>query len=62
MKNAPAAVSKKKPYVKKKYNFDFMQRCPCSCANTFIVLAFKISLIVTIYGHLAGNVNFFNQL
>ena len=60
MKNASAAVSKKKkPYVKK-YSFDFLQHCPCSCANTFIVLAFKISLIVTIYGHLAENLNFFN--
>ena len=25
---------------KKNGDFDFMQRCPCSCANTFIVLAF----------------------
>ena len=30
-----------------------MQRYPCSCANTFIVLAFKIPLILTICGHLA---------
>ena len=32
-------------------------------ANTFIVLAFKIPLILTIYGHVApGNLNFFNYL
>ena len=30
------------------------------CANTFIFLTFKIPLILTIYGHLAGNLNFFN--
>ena len=36
-----------------------MQRYPCSCANTFIVLAFKIPLILTIYDYLAGNLNFF---
>ena len=38
-----------------------MQRYPCSCANTFIVLAFKIPLILTIYGYLAGNLNFSNN-
>ena len=32
-----------------------MQLCPCSCDNTFIVLAFKITLILTIYGHLGEN-------
>ena len=28
-----------------------MQLFPCSCDYTFIVLAFKIPLILTIYGH-----------
>ena len=46
---APHALSKKN------YSFDFMQRCPCSCANTFIFLGFKILLILNIYGHLAVN-------
>ena len=32
-----------------------MQLFPCSCDNTFIVLAFKIPLILTIYGHVGGN-------
>ena len=32
-----------------------MQLFPCSCDNTFIVLAFKIPPILTIYGHLGGN-------
>ena len=36
-----------------------MQLCPCSYANTFFVLAFKIPLILTIYGHLAGDLMFF---
>ena len=53
---APHTVSQKK------YKFEFMQRCPCSCANTFIVFAFKILLSLTMYGHLAGNLNFFDKL
>ena len=32
-----------------------MQLFPCSCDNTFIVLAFKIPLILTIYGHVGKN-------
>ena len=32
-----------------------MQLFSCSCDNTFIVLAFKIPLILTIYGHVGGN-------
>ena len=32
-----------------------MQLFPCSCDNTFIVLAFKIHLILTIYGHVGEN-------
>ena len=32
-----------------------MQLFPCSFDNTFIVLAFKIALILTIYGHVGGN-------
>ena len=40
-----------KKVSRKHYNFDFMQLFPCSCDNTFIVLAFKIPLILTIYGH-----------
>ena len=52
---APHALSEKN------YNqVDSMQRCPCSCANTFIFLGFKIFLILTIYGHLA--VNWFSLL
>ena len=31
-----------------------MQLFPCSFDNTFIVLAFKIALILTIYGHVGG--------
>ena len=46
---APHALSKKN------YYFDFMQRCPCSCANTLIFHGFKMLLILTIYGHLAVN-------
>ena len=34
----------------KAMNFEFMQLFPCFCDNTFIVLAFKIALILTIYG------------
>ena len=45
---------------RKNYNFYFMKRCPCSCANTFIVLTFKIPLILTLYGHLTGSLNFVN--
>ena len=33
-----------------------------SAVNTFIVLSFKTPLILTIYGHVAGNLNFFNNL
>ena len=44
-----------KKVSRKHYNFDFMQLFPCSCDNTFIVLAFKIPLILTIYGHVGGN-------
>ena len=40
---------------RKNYNFDFMQLFPCSFDNTFIVLAFKIALILTIYGHVGEN-------
>ena len=36
-------------------NFEFMQLFPCFCDNTFIVLAFKIALILTIYGHVGEN-------
>ena len=32
-----------------------MRLFPCSCDNTFIVLAFKFSLILTIHGHVGGN-------
>ena len=32
-----------------------MQLFLCSFDNTFIVLAFKIALILTIYGHVGGN-------
>ena len=32
-----------------------MQLFPCSCDNTFIILAFKIPLILTIYGHVGEN-------
>ena len=32
-----------------------MQLFPCSFDNTFIVLAFKIALILTIYGHVGEN-------
>ena len=32
-----------------------MRLFPCSCDNTFIVLAFKFPLILTIYGHVRGN-------
>ena len=46
---------KLKKVSRKNYNFDFMQLFPCSCDNTFIVLAFKIPLILTIYGHVGGN-------
>ena len=50
-------------YAKSKnYNFDPMQLCLFSVANTFIVFAFKTPLILTIYGHVAGNLNFFNYL
>ena len=35
-----------------------MQRCPCYCANTFIVLALKVPLILAFFGHLTGNLNF----
>ena len=37
-----------------------MQLCPCSEADTFIFLAFEMTLILTIYGHLAVNLIFFN--
>ena len=46
----------------KDYNVDTMQLCLFSVANTFIVFAFKALLILTIYGHVAGNLNFFNYL
>ena len=46
----------------KNYNFDPMQLCLFSVVNTFIVFAFKTPLILTIYGHVAGNLNFFNYL
>ena len=42
----------------KTYNFDFMQLCLFSGANAFIVFAFKYPLSLTIYGHVAGNLNF----
>ena len=44
------------------YNFDPIQLCLFSVANTFTVYAFKTPLILTIYGHayVAGNLNFFN--
>ena len=32
-----------------------MQLFPCFCDNPFIVLAFKIPLILTIYGQVRGN-------
>ena len=32
-----------------------MQLFPCFCDNTFIFLAFKIPLILTIYDHVGGN-------
>ena len=32
-----------------------MQLFPCSCDNAFIILAFKIPLILTIYGHVEEN-------
>ena len=32
-----------------------MQLFPCFCDITFIVLAFKIALILTKYGHVGGN-------
>ena len=44
----------------KKQNLLKQQRCPWSCATTFIVLGFKIPLIWTIYGHLAVNLILFN--
>ena len=36
-----------------------MQLFPCSCDNTFIVLEFKIPLILTIYGQVGGKFDFF---
>ena len=42
----------------KNYNFDFMQFGFFSFANSFIVFAFKYPLSLTIYGHVAGNLNF----
>ena len=51
---APHTLGEKRTF------FYFMQRCPFSCAITFIVLAFKIPLILTIYGNLAENSNFYN--
>ena len=36
-----------------------MQLFPCSCDNTFIALAFKIPLILTIYGYFGGNLTSF---
>ena len=32
-----------------------MQLFPCSCDSTFIILGFKIPLILTIYGHVRKN-------
>ena len=32
-----------------------MRLFPCSCDNTFIVLAFKFPLILTMYGHVGEN-------
>ena len=32
-----------------------MRLFPCSCDNTFIVLSFKFPLILTIHGHVGGN-------
>ena len=46
----------------KNFNFDFMQLCLFSVANTFIVFAFKTPSILTIYGHVAGNLKFFSYL
>ena len=46
----------------KNYNSDPMQLCLFSVVNTFIVFAFKTPLILTLYGHVAGNLNFFNYL
>ena len=46
----------------KNYNFDFMSICLLSVGNTFIVFTFKPPLILTIYGHVAQNLNFFNNL
>ena len=42
----------------KNYNIGFMQFGLFSFANTFIVFAFKYPLSLTIYGHVAGNLNF----
>ena len=42
--------------------FDPMQLCLFSVASTFIVFALKTPLILTIYGHVEGNLNFFNYL
>ena len=39
-----------------------MQRFRCSCANSFIVLAFKYPWSLSIYGHMVGNLNFLNYL
>ena len=36
--------------------------CLFFVANTFIVFGFKAPLILTIYGHVAGNLNFFHYL
>ena len=47
------AAHKQKKESRKNYNFDFMQLAACD--NTFIVLAFKIPLILTIYGHVGKN-------
>ena len=46
----------------KNYKFDPMHLCLFSVANTFIVFAFKTPLILTIYGHVEGDLNFFNYL
>ena len=47
---------------KKNYNFDPMQLGLFTVANKLIVFAFKTPLILTIYGHVTGNLNSFNYL
>ena len=51
------------PYFRnsKNYNFGFMQFRRSSVATTFIAFTFKYPYkSLTVYGHVAGNLNFFN--